>query len=198
LTVLRPYDEETLLPAIEAGDEESFSVLYHHYYPFLYGFVLKFVKVPALAEDIIQDTFLKIWEGRDQLSTVKFFPAFLYSMAKNHTLNILRSLSRSNNAMSVLVRQFQEQRLDDEVLASDYRKFIENALLSVPPRSRDVFQKCREQGLSYEQVAEEMGISRNGVKKHMVNVIRTLKEAAHRELGISIEVCITLIALFLH
>jgi RNA polymerase sigma-70 factor (family 1) len=195
LTALPKYEEDKLLQSIVDGNEQSFSEVYYHYYTALYAYVLRLVKVPALAEDIVQDIFLKIWEVRYQLSRVKHFRAFLFSMARNHTLNILQSIARSNNALPALVRHFQEQRFDDEALSKDYRKFIERALQAVPSRSRDIFSKCREQGLSYEEVAKEMGISRNAVKKHMVNTIRTLKEAARRDLGISIETCIVLISL---
>jgi len=194
LTALPKYEEEKFLLSIAAGDEQAFSHIYYHYHPILYSYVLKFVKLPALAEDIVQDIFLKIWEIRVQLPGVKYFPGFIFSVARNHTLNILHNIARSNHALSALIRHFQEQRFDDEALSNDYRKFVENALGTIPPRSREIFQKCREQSMTYEQVATEMGISRNAVKKHMMKAIRTLKEAAQRDLDISIETCIVLIS----
>jgi RNA polymerase sigma-70 factor (ECF subfamily) len=184
-----------LLLAIADGDERAFSDLYNHHCPAVHSYVLRLVKVPALAEDIVQDIFLKIWEVRSQLPGVRFFPAFLFSVTKNHTLNVLQSVSRSDNALAAVIRHFQEQRVDDEALSKDYRQFIENTLKAVPARSRDVFRRCRDLGMSYEEVAREIGISRNAVKKHMVNTIRTLKEAAHRDLGITMEATIALLSL---
>lgn len=195
LTALSKYEEERLLLSIAAGDEQAFSQIYHYFHPGLFPYVLKFVKVPQLAEDIVQDVFLKIWEGRDQLPGVKNFPGFLFSVARNHTLNVLHSVARSNNAMSAMIRHYQEQRFDDEVLSNDYRKFVENALKAIPPRSRDIFRKCREQAMTYEEVAAEMGISRNAVKKHMVRAIRILKDAARRELNMPREACVLFISL---
>jgi RNA polymerase sigma-70 factor (family 1) len=174
------------LCAIASGDERAFEELYACHFPMVYGYVLKLVKVPALAEDVVQDIFIKIWEARAKLTDVRHFPAFLFAVMRNHTLNVLHSVSRSQNATATLVRQFQEQRVDDEVLSKDYRHFIEKALQQVPARSRDIFRKCREQGLSYEEVAREIGISRNAVKNHMVGTIRVLREAAFKELGISL------------
>lgn len=195
MTALSRYEEQELLLAIANGDERSFSDLYNHYCPAVYGYVLKLVKVPAMAEDVVQDIFLKIWEVRGQLPDVRFFPAFLFSVARNHTLNVLQSVSRSNNALATVIRHFQEQRADDEVLSKDYRQFIENTLQAVPARSRDVFRRCRDLGMSYEEVASEIGISRNAVKKHMVKTIRALREAAHRDLGITMEVCVASLSL---
>jgi RNA polymerase sigma-19 factor, ECF subfamily len=195
LTALSKYEEERLLLSVAAGDEQAFSQVYHHFHPSLYPYVLKFVKVPQLAEDIVQDIFLKIWEARQQLPHVKNFPGFLFSVARNHTLNILHSIARSNNALPAMIRYFQEQRSDDEVLSNDYRKFVENALKAISPRSREIFRKCREQAMTYEEVAVEMEISRNAVKKHMVRAIRILKDAARRELNTPTEACIVLISL---
>lgn len=189
MTTLSRYEEQQLLRAVASGDEHAFHELYAHHFPLIYGYVLKLVKVPALAEDVVQDIFLKIWEARAKLTGVRHFPAFLFTVARNHTFNVLESVTRSQNAMATVVRHFQEQRDDDEVLSNDYRHFIDKALQRVPARSRDIFRKCREQGLSYEEVAREIGISRNAVKNHMVSTIRVLREAAYKELGISLGAC---------
>ena len=185
------------MASIAEGDEEAFSKVYYHYFPVLYPYVLKLVKVPAMAEDVIQDVFLKIWETRGRLGAVQYFPAYLFSVTRNHTLNILQSVARADHAMSTLVRHFQEQRVDDEALSKDYRNFIEGVLGTLSPRSREVFRKCREQIMTYDEVAAEMGISRNAVKKHMVTAIRVLKESAQRDLGISLEICVLIISCLL-
>jgi len=187
LTALPKYEEEQLMLSVAAGDEQAFSRLYWHYYPLVYPNVLRLVKVPALTEDIVQDIFLKIWEGKEQLPEVKCFAAFLSTVARNHSLNVIKSVARSNHALSAVISHFQEHRFDDEALSNDYRKFIEKAMQTIPPRSREVFRKCREHGMSYEEVAAEMGISRNAVKKHMVASIRILRDASRQELGICME-----------
>lgn len=197
LTAKPTYEEDKLLASIAEGDEEAFSKVYYHYFPVLYPYVLKLVKVPAMAEDVIQDVFLKIWETRGRLGAVQYFPAYLFSVTRNHTLNILQSVARADHAMSTLVRHFQEQRVDDEALSKDYRNFIEGVLGTLSPRSREVFRKCREQIMTYDEVAAEMGISRNAVKKHMVTAIRVLKESAQRDLGISLEICVLIISCLL-
>jgi RNA polymerase sigma-70 factor (family 1) len=195
LTEQTTYDESKLLLAVAEGDEQAFSQLYYHYQEDLYHFIFRLVKVPALTEDILQDIFLKIWEARGQLPHVRNFGGYLFSVARNHTLNILQSISKSTYALSTLVRHFQELRVDDEALSKDYLKFVHQALQSIPSRSRDIFQKCRELGMSYEQVASEMGISKNAVKKHMMTAIRGLKDAAQKDLGFSLEAMLGVVAL---
>lgn len=194
LTAPSPYEEDRLLFAIAAGDVQAFSTVYYHYQEDLYRYVLRLVKIPALAEDVLQDIFLKIWEARQQLPGVHHFPGYLFTVARNHTLNVLQSVARSTHALSDLVRHFREQRFDDEALSNDYRRFIEQALQAIPIRSREIFRKCREQGMTYEEVGREMGISRNAVKKHMMTAIRTLKDAAQQDLGVSLGASVVLMS----
>ena len=187
MTELTPYEKALLLDAVVAGDGVSFSRIYDYYQPGVRAYVLRLVKIPELADDLVQEIFIKLWETRKTLPEVKCFSAFLFTIARNHSLNSLQAISRSNEALPELIRHFQTHRVDDETLDKDYLRFIEKALTSISPRSREVFRLCREQTMSYEQAAAELGISRNAVKKHMVAVMRNLREAAARELGFSID-----------
>ena len=187
MTELTPYEKALLLDAVVAGDGVSFSRIYDYYEPGVRTYVLRLVKIPELADDLVQEIFIKLWETRQTLPEVKCFSAFLFTIARNHSLNSLQAISRSNEALPELIRHFQTHRVDDETLDKDYLRFIEKALTSISPRSREVFRLCREQTMSYEQAAAELGISRNAVKKHMVAVMRNLREAAARELGFSID-----------
>jgi RNA polymerase sigma-70 factor (family 1) len=176
-----------LLDAVAAGDEVAFARIYDYYQPGVRTYVARLVKIPELADDLVQDIFIKLWETRKTLPEVKCFSAFLFTIARNHSLNSLQAISRSNKALPELIRHFQTHRVDDETLDKDYRQFIEKALACISPRSREVFRLCREQAMSYEQAAAELGISRNAVKKHMVAVMRNLREAAGKELGLSMD-----------
>jgi RNA polymerase sigma-70 factor (family 1) len=190
------YEDRQLLLAVAGGDEEAFARLYARFGPMLFPYVLKIVKMPPLAEDILQDIFLKVWESREKLPDVNHLPAYLFTVARNHTLNTLQNLSRSQQAMTAMVDHYRVHRFDDEVLVKDYRQFVENVLQTIPSRSRDIFRKCREEGMSYEDVAGEIGISRNAVKRHMVNTLRTLKEAVGRDLGITLETLLLVVSIY--
>ena len=195
MTQLTPYEETLLLDAVAVGDEPSFSRLYDHYHPRVRTYVQKIIKMPELTDDVVQEIFIKIWEARAALKEVKCFSAFLFTIARNHSLNSLQAVTKSNQALPGLIRHFQDHRIDDETLEKDYIKFIQRTLAAISPRSREVFRLCREQTMSYDQVATELGISRNAVKKHMVAVMRSLKEAAGKELGLSMDLFLVLASL---
>jgi RNA polymerase sigma-70 factor (family 1) len=195
VTELTPYEKTLLLNAVAAGDGVAFSRIYDYYKPGVRTYVLRLVKIPELADDLVQEIFIRLWETRKTLPEVKSFSAFLFTIARNHSLNSLKAISRSNQALPELIRHFQTRRVDDETLEKEYLLFIQKALTSISPRSREVFRLCREQTMSYEQAAAELGISRNAVKKHMVAVMRNLRDAAGKEFGLSMDGLILLASL---
>ena len=79
-----------------------------------------------------------------------------------------------------------ENGADDTVLTREYQEFLRRVIESLPPRSREVFLLCREQQFSYDEVAAQLGISRNSVKNHMVHSMKILKASVEKDLGISL------------
>ncbi|AYL93839.1 RNA polymerase sigma factor [Mucilaginibacter celer] len=172
------------------GNEQAFTVLYERYATDIKSIALKVLKSEALAEDATQEVFIKIWNGRAQLQQVKVFKAYLIITARNHALNILKSAVRSEAVMADIVTTFTDQRntTDEDLLSKEYLQFIQLVLDRLPARSREIFTKCRMQEKSYDEVADELGISRNAVKNHMVLSIRVLRKAVESELGIPLSV----------
>jgi len=86
--------------------------------------------------------------------------------------------------MGEVLRHYPEPGYDDAILDRDYERYIQQVLKSLPERTREIYRRCRQQGKTYEEVARELGISGNAVKRHMVNSIRILQEAARKDLGL--------------
>jgi RNA polymerase sigma-70 factor (family 1) len=168
-----------------AGHEAAFECIYQYYHPKIYSYIGSLVKSPQLAEDLAQEVFLKIWETKDKLPEIKAFGPYLFTVARNHTINVLKSVSRSQMLMSEILRHSTEPNDGDEILDRDYDRFIQKVLSTLPARTREIYRKCKEQGRTYEEVARELGISGNAVKRHMINSIKVLKEATAKDLGLS-------------
>ncbi len=186
MSALSPYDEKTLLTRLAAGEEDAFAGLFSHYQAPLTQYIIRFVKSPQLAEDLSQEVFLKIWLQRTKLPELQSFRAFLFIVARNHTLNTLEAASRDQGGMGEITRHALSLRnpTEDTVLNREYQEFLRRIIDSLPPRSREVFRLCREQQLSYEEVAARLGISRNAVKSHMVHSMKVLKTSVEKDLGI--------------
>lgn len=197
LTEQKIYDEPRLLLELAAGDEQAYKELYLHYEEVVFRLVIKYVKSVELAQDVSQEVFIKVWEKRDKLSAVQYFQAYLLQVARHESINMLRAAGRSDIARGEIARHFQDNPgfFDDETLQKEYRSFIRRTLDSLPPRSREIFLLCREQGKTYEEVAATLGISRNNVRNHMVASLKKFRAAAENELGSSLGLILPLLSL---
>ncbi|SHG08903.1 RNA polymerase sigma factor [Pedobacter caeni] len=176
-----------------AGEESAFAELYDRYSGPIYHYIKKFVHSTDLSEDLCQEIFIKIWQGKSKLSEVRSIKAYLFIMARNHTLNSLKRAMRSDVAIAEVLNSFVEERNETEegLLSKEYHEYLEKALDALPARTREIFRLCRQQGKSYEEVATALGISRNAVKNHMVGSMKILSASAKRDLGISLSVLLT-------
>jgi len=184
----KTYNEEELLARLVSDDQEAFTSLYNQYKTTLHLFVLKFIKSPSLAEDITQEVFMKIWEKREQLSAVNSFKDYLFITARNHTLNRLKFIARQEIAVGEIVRNYPNTKNDTsyQLLQQEYGEYIQRVLSSLPERTREVFQLCRVEEKSYDEVAALLGITRHAVKKHMMRSNKAFRDTLGDELNISV------------
>lgn len=180
-------NERTLLLEITNGSERAFGTLYEAYFADLHRFVMKFVKVEEHAEDICQEVFIKIWNNRESMSEVQSFKAYLYVLAKNHSFNFLKHAS-VEQALQVEILSHALQltsATEEDIQNAEYLMYIEKIFSQIPDRSREVYELCKENGNSYQTTAEQLGISRNAVKKHMVRTNKFLRLSVFKDFGIS-------------
>lgn len=172
------HSERLLLQKIAESDEAAFAKLYEAYCDPLYQFVVKYLKSKELSNDIIQEVFIRIWENRNELHTIDSFKAYLFTIARNLTLNFLKKASKENSVKAEIARSYKTVAsvAEDRLLSDQYKQFIEEVLQSLPPQTRTVFRLCREEEKSYDEVASCLGISRNAVKKHIVRSHKFFKE----------------------
>lgn len=178
-----------------AGDETGFVGLYEIYNRSIYTFILKYVSSIPLAEDLTQEVFIKIWENRINLIGVQSFKAYLFITARNHTLNSLKVVFRSEAAIGEVIAGFVNLRnsTEEDLLHKDYLIFLKNTLDDLPARSREIFKLCREEEKTYDEVAKSLNISRNAVKNHMVHSMKVLSSSIKKEFGISLSLIIAIL-----
>ncbi len=177
--------EGQLLRKIRNGDEVAFKVIYNNYYPRLYFFILEFIPLKDLAENIVQDTFITLWNKRRELREDTNLASYLFSVAKNNCLYRLRD-SRYKQKLfsnSLNVGEFQ---LNTEALAAidtstfsfqEIEQIIEKTLEGLPPQCRRVFELSRFEDLRNREIAEELDVSVKTVEGHITKSLKILKEA---------------------
>lgn len=183
---MNPYEshtDQTVLLAMQDGEQVAFAELYNRYHQLAYGYVFTQVKIPTITQDILHDVFLKLWEDRSKISIQHQFKSYLLRSCHNKVVDFYRQLAKDRQLQESLLYQY-EQELEhspnskQELLKLD--ALAEEALSTLSPQRRKVFELCRRQGKTYNQVADELGISPQTVKEHMANALSSLRRFLHK------------------
>lgn len=177
-------NNKQLLELLEDGDEASFKVVYNQFYSRLFYFVSEYIPNKDLVENILQDTFLTLWEKKSKLQTDTNLNAYLYTVAKNNSLKKLRD-QRYRQALfqsaplSDFELELQAGALDkldtSEILFSEIEQIVQKTLDTLPPQCKLVFELSRFQHRKNTEIAEALHISPKTVEGHMTKAIKAFR-----------------------
>lgn len=170
------YNEKELIHLIANGNENAFRQLFYAYHNKLGSFVYRITESLSLTEDIVQDVFLKVWLNRAQLQKVQCMDAYIFTIARNHTFNCLKQLARERcNKSAWLANSLYTANAAESSGKTDIESIVEIGVAQLPPRQKKVYLLSRQHGLQQKEIARQMNISVETVKKHMVLALRFLK-----------------------
>lgn len=168
------------LEELRGGNKFAFELIYREYSPRLYNFIRSIVRSKSDAQDILQVTFLKVWEKREELDFTKNFEAYIYTIARNLCLTYLRQ-----RLYAQLVPLDGHDKPDDEVLHRiidvDSAKYIYKIIDMLPERRKEIFLLSRMSSMTYLQIAEHLDISENTVKIQVKRALAFLREELSKE-----------------
>jgi RNA polymerase sigma-19 factor, ECF subfamily len=172
------YREQEWLRQVAEGSETAFKSLFDAYWDHLYTVSVCLTKSVELAEDMVQEIFLKIWIKRERLSDVKEFGDYLFIVARNHIYNALKKEQMEHRLRQPVLDWFEGQRESPEqqLLFKESSQLIRQAIGRLTSQQQAIYKMTREQGLSHEQVAKELNISPNTVRNHVVNSLKIMRE----------------------
>lgn len=170
--------DKELLQQVAHGDKNAFLRLFDLYKLRLFSFVLQMTHSRVDAEEIVQDVFTKLWESRDRLAGVEYPGKYIYTIARNKTLNHLTRLARDRRLLHQLwVNISQHDNATQEILqAQESQQLISKAVSLLSPQRQTIFQLSREQGYSHEEIAARLGLSKSRVKNILVEILKHLKD----------------------
>lgn len=159
------------------GDLTAFRLFFDLYKDRLFVFVEQLTHSRADAEEIIQDTFLKVWESAPLLSRLDEPGHYIYAIARNKTLNYLRKVARDKRRVyQAWANQPDLDNSVEEGLRSlECRELIDKALQSLSFQKRTVFRLSREEYLSHAEIAARLGLSESRIKNILVEVLKHIK-----------------------
>lgn len=167
-----------LLARLRAGDERALEAVFRSHYAAMCAVVRRIVFAPDVAEELVQDVFFKLWSKREQLAEIDALKTYLYRAARNTALNHLRRQK--------LEHAFEERELakgepvgndsgSDSASTSEVERAVRAAIQRLPERCREIFLMSRDGGLTYGQIARELGISIKTVETQMGRALKSLR-----------------------
>lgn len=141
-------------------------------------YLLDFVKLPQLAEDLVHEVFMKLWEARERITITTSFSAYLYRISRNKGIDALKKIAK-DVALRKEILEYTHPGLmvfeAESKMLSHYEELYRSAVAALTPQRQKIFILCKEKGKTYDEAAMELGISRNTVKEHMVQSLRFLR-----------------------
>jgi RNA polymerase sigma-70 factor (ECF subfamily) len=158
-------------------EEASFKKLYDEYKNRLYGYILAIVHSPDAAKDITQELFIKLWVNRNMLVHIIDHEHYIFTMARNKTLNYIRKANNDARVMDQLKNYMapDHNEVEEQIIYTEYQQLVGKALENLSPQRRLVFRLSRYQGLRLEEIARQMSLSKNTVKNHLVEALRYIR-----------------------
>lgn len=172
--------QATLLLKIAEGSESAFSDLFEHFHNQLGEYVYFITQSEEMTEEIVQDIFLKIWTNKTRLKEIRDFTGYLFILTRNYTLNALRKTSKEQQKLAAYFIDEVENHCDPGGFAdpvfndTDIHTLLDRAIIQLPPQQQKVLL-LRMQGLKNPEIATEMNLATDSVKKYYQWAIKVLK-----------------------
>ena len=162
------------------GDKRAFDILFIKYYPILVKFIEGFIKDNEQARDMGQDIFLRIWNQRSTLLELTSFKGYLYKNAKFAIYNYFDHRQVDQRFISeALRRAMQVDDVEEQCFAQELKKMISLAVEHMPEQRRKVFRMSREEGLTNQQIADKLNISKRTVENHITTALAELRKISY-------------------
>jgi RNA polymerase sigma-70 factor, ECF subfamily len=170
------YSDEKLMQEIKADNMFAFDLLYKNYSNKLYQFAYSILKSKEESENIVQEVFLKLWENRTKVEKDSSIKSYLFSIAYNSTITLIRKKIKDNQFIEYL-KSLQEIYEEPEI-EFEYKELTEklNDIVSkLPQRQKEVYLLHKEEGLTYKDIAVKLQISVNTIENHMSKALKTIR-----------------------
>lgn len=175
------YDNERkLLQKVSEGDEKAFALLFNHYYPQIRPFVWKFTQSARDSEEILQETFIKVWLHRQKLLEIENLRAWIFKIASRECLYTLRKnlhyRQTMANLQTVSITGLAEETPADLTHAAEISRIVQKAVNQMPVQRKRIYQMSRDEGMKPGEIAETLSLSVSTVKNVLSTSLKYIKD----------------------
>lgn len=167
-----------VIQMVKAQDEQAFEQLFKTYFKSLHAYALTILNNEAVAEEMVQQVFYKLWERKEQLDVHTSVRAYLYRSVHNESLNYLKHHSIKSKHQTYAMQQQQnshEHSAGEKLAGRELEQQIRQALNDLPEQCRTIFQLSRYEELKYREIADHLGLSIKTVEAQMGKALRLLR-----------------------
>lgn len=171
------FPEPDLSRRLSEGDETAFREVFDRFHRRIYHFALGFLKDKDQSEEIVQDTFLHFWLHREKLDHQYPIAPYLFTIARRTVIDAWRKAASAESFRERVGRIMETLHNDTEerIWADDLERIANEGLSRLNEQQQQVFTLSRYEGLSYDEIAERLQISKNTVKYHLVNALKIMR-----------------------
>jgi RNA polymerase sigma-70 factor (ECF subfamily) len=167
--------DSKLVVKLRAGDVSAFDSLYWRYYQVVYRNILKLTKDPLVAEDILQEVFIRLWEKRQDINFEQPVVNWIFVISFNLSIDYTRKKLREHELHRKLLAD-SATILQNPSVYEEYYLLLKRAIEQLSPQKQNVVKLCKLEGKTYEEAAAEMQISRHTVKEYLSSAMANLGE----------------------
>ncbi len=180
-------NDNTLVQQIQNGSKEAFEVLYRRYSFRINRFVVSYLKSEEEAEELVQDVFLKLWEKKQSLDSSQNIQSYIFKIAVNTIYDFIRRknikeafLELAGNGLNV------SESTWDEVVYNDMLKHMNILLEKMPEQRKKIFKMSREEGLTNDEIASKLNLSKRTVENQLYRATSYLKDNMLFDSGVAL------------
>ncbi|TRZ46092.1 RNA polymerase sigma factor [Robertkochia solimangrovi] len=177
ISIPTPTSDKLMVLHLISGNERAFRYLYDKYRPQIYAFSFSLLKNEVLAEEVVQEVFLRIWLHRENLDPNSSFKAFVFTISRNLAFNMLSRASRSSKMKEKIFYHtpVYSPAADRHLEEQDCKRLHQAIIQKLPPKRKTIFTLSREEQKTYEEISHILGISISTVKNQMSKALFTLR-----------------------
>ena len=170
--------EKQYLEGIRNGDGTTFQVIFNAYYPVLTVFARKFLDDHDLAEEVVQDMFVQLYEKRDSIRIQTSLKSYLYQSVRNGCLNRIKQdkIHRKHHE-EILKSSGEDAGWTDHMVEAELEQKIYRIISGLPPRCKEIFLMSRQDDLTNREISEKLNISVRTVENQITRALKALREA---------------------
>lgn len=194
---ISPSTDQELFILIAHNDKSAFDKIFNSYKKRLSFFVLKITKSETLTEEVVQSTFIKLWTNRSTLDKIDNPKAYIFTIATNAALDHLKKKLHESNMRREVMRTAQELKhnnIEEMIFLNESQSILVRAIEQLPPQRQLIYNLSRNEGKNYQEIAEQLKISKNTVRNQLVEALRSLRSSMQHATCSTLTLLITLLS----